>query len=91
MYVQDPDLKLRLQTCVNSLSDSFSTEIYIMILVKKKYLWHIYSTDETIKWNLQNVTEKYVEQNFISYVNETIVNDKEPRALQICAMIAQIY
>ena len=35
MYVQDPDLKLRLQTCVNSLSDSFSTETYIMILVKK--------------------------------------------------------
>ena len=37
------------------------------------------------------MTKKYVEQNFISYVNETIVNDKEPRALQICAMIAQIY
>ena len=27
MYVQDPELKLRLQTCVNSTSNPFSTKI----------------------------------------------------------------
>ena len=28
------------------------------------------------------MTEKDVEQNFINYVNETIVNDEEPRTLK---------
>ena len=81
-YVQDPELKLRLQTCVNSISDPFSTEIWYHDYCRKKYLRPIYSTDETSEQNMQNVTEKDVEQNFINYVNETIVNDEEPRTLK---------
>ena len=100
MYVQDPELKRRLQTCVNSISDPFSTEIWYHDYCRKKYLQPIYSTieiegrarsssfylydstDETSERNLQNMTEKNVEQNFINYVNETIFNNEELRALK---------
>ena len=82
MYVQDPELKLRLQTCVNSISDPFSTEIWYHDSCRKECLRPIFSTDETSERNLQDVTEKDVEQNFINYVNETIVNDEEPRTLK---------
>ena len=82
MYVQDPELKFRLQTCVNSISDPFSTEIWYHDSYRKKYLRPIYSADETSERKLQNVTEKDVEQNFISYVNETIFNDQEPWTLK---------
>ena len=82
MYVQDPELKRRLQTCVNSISDPFSTEIWCHDYCRKKYLQPIYSTDETSERNLQNMTEKNVEQNFINYVNETIFNNEELRALK---------
>ena len=82
MYVQDPELKLRLQTCVNSISDPFSTEIWYHDSCRKECLRPIFSTDETSERNLQNVTEKDVEQNLINYVNETIVNDEEPRTLK---------
>ena len=79
MYVQDPELKLRLQTCVNSISDQFSTEIWYYDSCRKRYLWPIYSTDETSERNFQNVTEKDVEQNNINYVNKAIISDEEPR------------
>ena len=46
-YVQDPKIKLSLQTCVNSISDPFSTEILHHDYCRKKYLQPIYSTDET--------------------------------------------
>ena len=49
---------------------------------RKKYLRPIYGIDETSERNLQNVTEKDVEQKFINYVNETIVSDEEPRTLK---------
>ena len=69
MYVQDPELKLKLQTCVNSMSNPFSTEIWYHDSCRKKYFRTIYSTDETNEQNLQNVTEKDAEQNLINYVN----------------------
>ena len=47
-----------------------------------KNISNLYSTDETSEQNLQNVTEKDVEQNFINYVNETIVNEEEPPNLK---------
>ena len=81
-YVQDPELKLRLQTCVNSISDPFSTEIWYHDYCRKKCLQPIYSTDETSERNLENMNEKNVEQNFISYVNETIFDNEELRALK---------
>ena len=42
MYVQDPDLKLTLQTCVNSISDRLSKEIWYHDSCRKKYLRPIY-------------------------------------------------
>ena len=82
MYVQDPGLKLKLQTCVNSISNQFSTEIWYHDSCGKKCFRTIYSTDETSEQNFQNLTEKDVEQNFINYVNEGVVNDEEPRTLK---------
>ena len=82
MYVQDPELKIRLQKCVNSISEPFSTEIWYHDFYGKKYLRPMYSSDETSELNLQNVTEKDAEQNLINYVNETIANDEEPKTLK---------
>ena len=78
MHVQDLEPQPRLQTCVNSIYNPFSTEIWCYDSCGKKYLQPIYSNNETIERNLQNVTEKDVKQNFINYVNETIVNDEKP-------------
>ena len=64
------------------MSNPFSTEIWYHDSCRKKYFRTIYSTDETSEQNLQNVTEKDVEQNFINYVNETVVNDEEPQTLK---------
>ena len=36
MYVQDPELKIRLQKCVNSISEPFSTEIWYHDFYGKK-------------------------------------------------------
>ena len=64
------------------MSNPFSTEIWYHDSCRKKYFRTIYSTDETSEQNLQNVTEKDVEQNFSNYVNEAVVNDEEPRTLK---------
>ena len=82
MYVQDPELKIRLQKCVNSISEPFSTEIWYHDFYGKKYLRLIYSSDETSEWNLQNVTEKDAAQNLINYVNETVAYDEESKTLK---------
>ena len=79
-YMQDTELKLRLQTCVNFISDPFIRNMVSWFL-SKKYLWPIYSIDETCERHLQNVIEKDVEQNCISYVNETIVNEENMQRL----------
>ena len=42
MYVKDPELKLRLQTCIDATSDPFSTEIWYHESCRKKYIKPIY-------------------------------------------------
>ena len=67
MYVQDPQLKFKLQTYVNSISYPFPREIWYHDSCPKKHLLPIYSTDETSEGKLQNASEKDMEQNFINY------------------------
>ena len=83
MYIKDPDLKLRLQRCVDATPDPFSAEIWYHDSCRKTYLRPIYEAgDTTGERNLQNVSEKDIEQNFIKYVNDTIIDDEEPRTLK---------
>ena len=76
LYVEDPDVKLRLQTCVDSTPNPFSTEIWYHGSCRKE------AQSKSNERNLQNVTEKDVEQNFMNYVSDTIVADEEPKTLK---------
>ena len=87
MYVEDPDVKLRLQTCVDSTPDPFSTEIWYHDSCRKEYLRPIYEAqNKSNERNLQNVNEKHVEQNFMNYVSDTIVDDEEPKSFYVMTL-----
>ena len=92
MYVQDAELKLRLQGCIDATSDPFSTEIWYHESCRKKYIKPIYEpVHTTSERNLQTVAEKDVEQNFINFVNEMVLNEEEPKSLKsLCKEYAEM-
>ena len=69
-----------MQKFIAATSDPFFAEVWYHDSCRKKYLKPIYDAQyKADEGNLRNINEKDIEQNFINYVNDTIIEDKEPK------------
>ena len=83
--MNEPELKLRLQTFVDSTPDPFATEVWYHDKCRKKYFRPLYQEESRNEHNMTSVTEKDIHQNFINYVSKTIIENEEPQTLkQLC-------
>ena len=73
-------MRARIQKFIDATTDPFATEVWYHDNCQKNHIRPAYGSSENS--DLQNVSEKEVEQRFVNYISETIIEEREPKTLK---------